>query len=238
MSMHGETVIKLERDGYVIIADCIESEAIDALRAELEGTHADGVVKQRSGRAYGIRNLLNVMPSAREMANSAPLRSLVEAALGREARVVRGIYFDKHRDANWKVAWHQDLTIAVRRKVEAAGYGPWSLKAGIAHVQPPVDILENMLALRLHLDDTCEANGALRVIPGSHKHGRLDVRDIQHLKNEHGVTTCPVKKGGVMLMRPLLLHASSSATLPRRRRVLHFEYASASLPEGMDWYES
>lgn len=236
--MHDELIGKLKRDGYAIVPDCVDCKTIDVIRAELESARPGSLVRQRSGRAYGIRNLLDVIPSARELANSAPLRSLVEAVLGHRARVVRGIYFDKHRDANWKVAWHQDLTIAVRRKIEADGYSSWSVKAGIPHVQPPVAILENMLALRLHLDDTDEANGALRVIPGSHRYGRLDAQAIPHLKEHHGIVTCPVNKGGAMLMRPLLLHASSAATLPRHRRVLHFEYSSASLPEGMDWYES
>jgi ectoine hydroxylase-related dioxygenase (phytanoyl-CoA dioxygenase family) len=187
---------------------------------------------------FGIRNLLNVLPSARALANSEIVRALVEPLLGCGARVVRGIYFNKHRDANWKVAWHQDLTIAVRRQVEADDYGPWSVKAGIPHVQPPVAVLEQMVALRLHLDDTDESNGALRVISGSHKHGRLNAQQIQWWKEHNGITTCAVSKGGIMLMKPLLLHASSAAASPTNRRVLHFEYASVGLPLGMEWYDA
>lgn len=158
--------------------------------------------------------------------------------LGRKARVVRGIYFDKHRDANWKVAWHQDVTIAVREKTEVEGFGPWSIKAGITHVQPPVWVLERMLALRLHLDYADLTNGALHVLSGSHKYGRLSARDIQTMKEKCRVVTCPVPAGGVMLMRPLLLHASSAATHPRRRRVLHLEYSASELPGGLAWYDA
>ena len=150
---------------------------------------------------------------------------------------MRGVYLDKHKDANWKVAWHQDLTIAVRQRKEVEGYGPWSIKVGIQHVQPPVAVLEKMLAVRVHLDDTDESNGALRVIPGSHRHGRLNSEDIQDWKASSTPVSCAVKRGGVMLLRPLLLHASSLAFAPGHRRVLHFEYAAGELGSGLEWYE-
>ncbi|HEY6186882.1 MAG TPA: phytanoyl-CoA dioxygenase family protein [Pyrinomonadaceae bacterium] len=228
----------VERDGYAIIPNLIDVKSINSILSGLDQITADQAISRRAGGAFGIRNLLNVLPSARTFAESSTLLSLVEPVLGPGARVVRGVYFDKHRDANWKVAWHQDLTIAVRERVEADGFGPWSLKAGINHVQPPAEILEGILALRIHLDDTDETNGALRVLPGSHKYGRLSTQDIQTLKSKSQVVTCIVPAGGVMLMRPLLLHASSAATHPRHRRVLHFEYSALSLPGGMTWYDA
>lgn len=231
-------ISNIRRDGFAVIENVVDAETIAQLLAELRNMKAGGAFSQRAGKAFGIRNLLNVMPPVRALGNSTPVRALVEPVLGREARVVRCIYFDKHRDANWKVAWHQDLTIAVSRQIETEGYGSWSVKANIPHVQPPLAVLEDMLALRIHLDDTDEFNGALRVIPGSHEHGRLSAQDIQSWKVRHTATTCPVKKGGVMIMRPLLLHASSAASHPRHRRVLHFEYSSASLPRGIEWYET
>jgi ectoine hydroxylase-related dioxygenase (phytanoyl-CoA dioxygenase family) len=180
---------------------------------------------------------LNVVPSTRELANSFVCRELVEPVLGSAARVVRGVYFDKHREANWKVAWHQDLTIAVRERVEVEGYGPWSIKAGIHHVQPPVEVLENMLTLRLHLDDADETNGALRVLPGTHKHGRFDAAQIEYWKKRQRTVTCAVRTGGAVVMRPLLLHSSTTATMPAHRRVLHFEYSGVELPAGLRWFE-
>jgi ectoine hydroxylase-related dioxygenase (phytanoyl-CoA dioxygenase family) len=165
------------------------------------------------------------------------IRSLVALGLENNFRVVRAVYLDKHKDANWKVAWHQDLTIAVRERKEVDGYGPWSLKAGIPHVQPPVSVLERMLAVRIHLDDADETNGALRVIPGSHLQGRLSAVEVQRLTKETAPVTCPMKRGDVMLLRPLLLHASSVASDPAHRRVLHFEYATGELNGGLQWYE-
>lgn len=222
--------------GFAVVEGVVKREAVLALLRALEGVSVDGA-SQRAGKAFGIRNLLNVVPLTRELANSSACKSLVEAVLGSKARVVRGVYFDKHRDANWKVAWHQDLTIAVRERVEMDGYGPWSMKAGIHHVQPPAHVLENMLTLRLHLDDADETNGALRVLPATHKYGRLDAQQIEYRKQHDAVVTCNVKSGGVVLMRPLLLHSSTTATTPRHRRVLHFEYSSLELPGGLKWFE-
>jgi len=142
----------IARDGFAVVQEFLNSETISVVLEALGNARMDVGEGQRAGKAFGIRNLLNVVPFTRDLASSPACRSVVEPILGPEARVVRGIYFDKHKDANWKVAWHQDLTIAVRERVDIDGYGPWSLKAGIHHVQPPVSVLENLLTLRIHLD--------------------------------------------------------------------------------------
>ena len=229
-------IADLELDGFAVVERVIDEAAVDLLLRELESVRTDNV-SMRAGKAFAIRNLLNVVPAARLLTNSPVMRSLVEPVLGSGAKVVRGIYFDKHQEANWKVAWHQDLTIAVRQQMDVDGFSAWSMKAGIHHVQPPISILENMLSLRLHLDHTDDSNGALRVLPRSHKHGRLGPQEIQHWKDTRASVTCPVNRGGVMLMRPLLLHASSAASHPSHRRVLHFEYSSSDLPVGLEWFD-
>jgi ectoine hydroxylase-related dioxygenase (phytanoyl-CoA dioxygenase family) len=231
------TVEAIERDGFVILETAIDDETVALLLQLLTDVRRRDIHKQRAGKAFGIRNLLNVVPFTRELANSAGCRSIVEPILGSSAQVVRGIYFDKHKDANWKVAWHQDLTIAVQHRIDVEGYGPWSIKAGINHVQPPLSVLENMLALRIHLDHAGESNGALRVLPGTHVYGRLDANQIQYWKQQREAITCAVRRGGAMLMRPLLLHSSSPAVDPGHRRVLHFEYSSIDLPNGLRWFE-
>jgi ectoine hydroxylase-related dioxygenase (phytanoyl-CoA dioxygenase family) len=234
MSWYSENI---ERDGFVILPSFLDAATVDRLRDQLANVKADDASSSRAGKAFGIRNLLKVMPAARDLANSHAMRLLVEPVLGNCAKVVRGVYFDKHKDANWKVAWHQDLTIAVSTRQEVEGYGPWSLKAGIQHVQPPVSILENMLTVRVHLDLTDESNGLLRVFPGSHRQGRMNTETIEKWKDQRTDTICSVNSGGAMLMRPLLLHASSAAAIPRHRRVLHFEYCSSALAAGLEWYE-
>ncbi len=225
---------EVARDGFAIVEDFLDRETVASLIQDLTAARLDSRGSERGGLTFGLRDLLNAVPATRVLANSTRLKSLVAPIIGNDARVVRAIYFDKHKEANWKVAWHQDLTIAVRERVETDGFGPWSLKAGITHVQPPVSVLNNILTVRLHLDHTAETNGALRVIPGTHLHGRLDPHQIQQWKWER-IVTCSVRSGGLVLMRPLLLHSSLPAINPEHRRVLHFEYAAITLPNGLDW---
>ena len=143
-------------------------------------------------------------------------------------------------DPDWILArdtWHQDLTIAVRETASAADYGPWSVKAGIVHVQPPIAVLERMIAVRIHLDDCASENGPVRVLAGSHRLGRLSTRSIADAPTHHREVTCALRRGGLLAMRPLLLHASSAAVAAGRRRVLHIEFAACELAPGVEWFE-
>ena len=184
----------------------------------------------------GRRALLNT-PAVAKLASSAHLLNLVRPHLKSEPRPVRGIYFDKSRESNWLVAWHQDVTLAVRGRVNVPGFGPWSTKAGVPHVQPPIELLQQMLTVRLHLDDCDETNGALRVIPGSHAFGRLTAERIRQLSEHSDAVVCRLSAGDALLMSPLLLHASSRSQNLGHRRVLHIEYAAFSLPPELQWSE-
>jgi phytanoyl-CoA dioxygenase PhyH len=228
---------ELNRDGFAMIQHSINATTLTRLQQDLDHAAIDRIAKQRAGKTFGLRNLMRIVPSTRELANSAELRSIVEPILGSGARPVRAIYFDKHREANWKVAWHQDLTIAVKQKVALEGFRAWSTKAGITHVQPPVAMLEQMLTMRVHLDDTDESNGALRVLSATHLYGRLEAQQIEELKQQKKTVTCAVARGGILAMRPLLLHSSLPSINPTHRRVLHFEYAALDLPGGLEWFE-
>lgn len=123
----------------------------------------------------------------------------------------------------------------MQERVEAEGFGPWSINADVLHVQPPAEVLEHMVSVRLHLDNCGEENGALRVIPGSHLHGRTPEDAIQAMRETHEFV-CVVGVGRALLMRPLLLHASSPSRVPGHRRVVHLDFASVQLPNGMRWF--
>jgi ectoine hydroxylase-related dioxygenase (phytanoyl-CoA dioxygenase family) len=213
----------VEPDGYAIAPDAVPQELLCGLDQEIDAGHA------------GTRNLLSVL-AVRELATSDPVRRLVEQVLGPDAFAVRGILFNKLPGANWKVPWHQDSAIAVRERRDAPGWGPWSTKDGVLHVRPPADVMERMLAVRIHLDGCGMQDGKLRVLPGSHRHGLLKDAEILGWPKEAAIT-CAVRRGDAILMRPLLLHASSAAAEPANRRVIHIEFAADELPDDMQWHE-
>jgi hypothetical protein len=225
----------VEREGFSIVPGVLSGTEIRRLVEALQEISDASSVRRRGG-VFAVRNLLDVAPAVRELADSTSVRFLASAVLGKRIRPVRGILFDKIPDANWTVPWHQDLTIAVQARVEAEGYGPWSVKANVSHVQPPAEILENMLSIRIHLDDCNGDNGALRVIPGSHRWGRISEQDISGIRERCAEDVCVVAAGGALLMRPLLLHASSPSRTPSHRRVVHLDFASVDLAAGLRWY--
>jgi ectoine hydroxylase-related dioxygenase (phytanoyl-CoA dioxygenase family) len=185
----------------------------------------------------GRRGLL-ALPAVIALARSAQILDLVRPHLPAEPVPVRAIFFDKSPDANWLVPWHQDLTLAVQARAQVPGFGPWSAKDGIPHVQPPTKYLEQMLTFRLHFDPADESNGALRVLPRSHRLGRLSSQRIQELRDGQPDFLCSVNAGDALLMRPLLLHASGRSTSTGHRRVLHIEYAAFTLPPELNWHEA
>jgi ectoine hydroxylase-related dioxygenase (phytanoyl-CoA dioxygenase family) len=137
--------------------------------------------------------------------------------------------------ANWKVVWHQDVTIAVEQRIDTPGFGPWTVKRGVPHVQAPAAVLERMVAVRVHLDRCGVENGPMRILPGSHRHGRLSAEAIARWRAECIAVAPSVERGGVLAFRPLLLHASSAALVPSRRRVIRIEFAANDLPAPLRW---
>lgn len=144
-------------------------------------------------------------------------------------------YFEKSTTKNWLVPFHQDLSIRVAERVAHPDLRGWSTKEGEPHVLPPANLLGELLAVRLHLDPCGSSDGALRVIPGSHLKGVLASNEMAMAREGAEECVCPVGQGGVLLMRPLLLHASSKAFGSSRRRVLHFIYAPPDPPYGLRW---
>jgi ectoine hydroxylase-related dioxygenase (phytanoyl-CoA dioxygenase family) len=225
---------QLATDGYLIAEGVATASVVDALLRALT-PRLDTL-----GARGGLRHVLRDVPEVRDLAASPGMRAIADAAVGPDAFAVRGILFNKSPDANWKVIWHQDLTIGVREKRDVPGFGPWSDKDGAPHVQPPQELLGEMVAVRMHLDDCTPENGPVRVLPGSHRAGRLSAADIDVWKARGGEVECTVRAGGVLAFHSLLLHASSPAREPRHRRVVHIEYVSArwrQLPGGLQWQE-
>jgi ectoine hydroxylase-related dioxygenase (phytanoyl-CoA dioxygenase family) len=149
------------------------------------------------------------------------------AVLGLQAFPFRATLFDKSQAANWLVVWHQDTALPLQSRRDLPGWGPWSIKDGIDYAHAPASALSQVLALRVSLDDsTCE-NGPLRVLPGTHTLGVLSDDRIHELSTQIAPVDCVVPEGGIVAMRPLVVHASSKSQGGMPRRVLHIEYAAS-----------
>ncbi len=225
----------VEHAGFAIVPQVINATQGAQLSTALAAVAANAS-EQRRGGMYALRHLLEAVPQARAVAAAPTVRSLVEPLLGPDGFVARSLLLDKTETANWKVAWHQDLSVAVRARKAAAGFSAWSEKAGVWHVQPPVEVLTRMLTVRLYLDNCDATNGPLRVLPGSHNAGRLNAAGIRDWRERVAPVTCHVPRGGALVMRPLLLHASSVAQTPGHRRVIQLEFAAHELPAGLEWF--
>ncbi|OWK35871.1 hypothetical protein FRUB_08434 [Fimbriiglobus ruber] len=223
----------IEVNGYAIEPNAVPLDAIDRLRSAVEPLLAELTRVQG-----GVRDVLARVPAVREWAASSGARRWAEAILGPDCVAVNALLFDKADGRNWKVPYHQDVTVRFRRRIDLPGFGPWWEKAGVPHVWPPAAVVERVVALRVHLDDCGPENGPLRVLPGSHRTGVLSDEAIDAWKSRVPEVACHARAGDVLVMRPLLLHASSAAALPDRRRVIHVEYAALDLPGGLEWYEA
>ena len=203
--------------GFQIVRNVFSETELLELRAE-----ADRISTEAESAC-----VRNVVPKSK-MFQELAVDQRIAALLPENTNLVRSILFDKTPASNWPVQWHQDLTIAVREKIEMEGYGLWSLKGNIPHVQPPLSVLESMVTIRIHLDPTTEENGALKVISESHRDGIHPKKNFTE-KEQQNCVTCECNPGDILLMRPLIWHSSARSTSPSHRRILHFEFAKPSL---------
>jgi hypothetical protein len=227
---------QFERDGFQIIKSLLEHSECGLLTMELTPLF-EQQQKSTKSKIGGVRNLLRTNARVSQFSRSAKLFSILKGFGCSPAFPVRAVFFDKNPETNWLVPWHQDLAIAVTERIETPGFTGWSVKDEIVHAHPPREILENMVTVRLHLDDCNASNGALKVVAGSHRHGKLGAGDIPNWTEEKEAVVCEFSKGDALMMRPLLLHASSPAINPQHRRVLHIEYATQELPNGLKWFD-
>lgn len=223
----------LERDGYVVVTDALSSELVDELVAAVDNApDAPGI--HRNGSPYAIRNLFEVVPAARTVLEATALGELMIAGLGREAACVRALFLDRAPRPGWSVPWHQEATIALKERVEVTGFGPWTMKDGVQHVMAPPGTLSTMLTVRVHLDDCGVDEEGLDVIPTSHQYGRLPADSIEQF-TRYDVTPVPVRKGGLVAMKPLLIRRSAAPVRPGPRRVIHLDFCARRLPLPLEW---
>lgn len=210
-----------DRDGFDIAPNVFPAVDIDVLADALA---AHPLAHSRAGIRHAMQN-----PAVAKLARDLRLCGFASSLLGGQALPYRATLFDKSPDSNWLVVWHQDTALPLRERLEVPGWGPWSVKDGVNYAHAPAIALEKVLALRLHLDDSSADNGPLRVLPSTHTLGVLSDEQLHDLSMRIAAVDCLVPKGGVLAMRPLIVHASSKSHSEVPRRVLHIEYAATFL---------
>nr|WP_307735892.1 phytanoyl-CoA dioxygenase family protein [Massilia pinisoli] len=213
------------RDGFAVLPAVLRDSQCDAIAEFVEAFASD---------SPGTRNLL-AHEECRALVAELRAHPAVGALIPAGHVAVQCTYFEKSIDNNWLVPIHQDLSIPVRTRLDHPSLRGWSDKEGTLFVQPPADVLETLVAVRIHLDPCLETDGPLQFVPGTHTRGRVDAAEASRLKQAGPVVTCTVDQGGALVMRPLALHASSKATGTSRRRVLHIVFGPSELPYGLQW---
>jgi ectoine hydroxylase-related dioxygenase (phytanoyl-CoA dioxygenase family) len=226
---------ELSDNGFVIINDIYSFTEVEKILSVIENTNSDNETFRKKNDLFAIRQFLKEVPNISNLVLNDKLISILEKLFEGKYFVVKSIYFDKPPSSNWYVSYHQDLTISVDKKIEIDGFGFWTIKHNQFSVQPTLNILQNIVTVRIHLDDTTASNGALKVVTKSHVKGIYRPETIDWTIEKEEV--CNVKKGGIMLIKPLLLHSSGRTTDNLQRRVIHIEFSNIELPQELNWSE-
>lgn len=224
--------------GQTLAGLTLQSDGLELRQALLDRADMDAAiaaVARASSPASGIRRADEKYPALAAIARNIRVRQLAEHLLGDRPRFIRAIWFDKTPDKNWSVSWHQDKTIVASRRVERPDWGPWTFKDRRLHVQPPQDVLDAVVTIRLHFDPATHTNGCLQVLAGSHRHGTLTPEQIQTYVRTGQPIACIADAGDAIAMRPLVLHASHRTTVPSHRRILHLEFGSDRVFQTYHW---
>ncbi|MBW7676679.1 phytanoyl-CoA dioxygenase family protein [Chryseobacterium chendengshani] len=226
---------KIAYKGFSVISNVFSEEEIEKISTVIQNIDTSKETFRKSEDLFAIRQFLKEVPEVKDLIFNENLKTIIKEIFGENYFVVKSIYFDKPEKSNWYVAYHQDLTISVDKKINLENFGPWTTKQNQFAVQPPIHILENIFTVRIHLDDTDENNGALKVVPKSHSKGIYRPETIDW--NVETENICNVEKGGIMIMKPLLLHGSNRTTNGKRRRVIHIEFSDVELQKELHWSE-
>jgi len=233
-----KNIAEINSKGFTIINDIYSENEIGKLISLIENSTENktkNATFRKSQDLFAIRQFHKEIPETLPYIFNENLKGIVESNFGKGYFITKSIYFDKPEKSNWFVAYHQDLTISVNKKTETANFENWTVKQNQFAVQPPKEILEDNFTIRIHLDKTTKDNGALKVINNSHSKGILRIENMDFEKEKE--TMCEVEKGGIMIMKPLLFHASNKTTNNERRRVIHIELSKQKLPEDLEWSE-
>ena len=215
-----------EKQGFFVVPQqlsCVEM-LLQCLKDVKPNPEYPQSLRYRKDKLYAIRNLLQISPQIKNILRHTFIKDIVESLCGERAVIIHSLFFDKIHEANFHVPFHQDVVMPYRDDSAT------KIVAGVSYKQLPCEILQQLVAVRIHLDDNDEDNGPLEVVAGSHNYGVLSDAEIKNRTTPQKVDTCVVQCGGVVVMRPLLLHSSKRSLSLDPRRVLHLVF-SPDLPE-------
>ena len=167
---------QINNEGFSIINNVYTENEIEKLILLIENVtqnDSDNATFRKSQDLFAIRQFHKEVPETLDFIFNENLNEIIESNFGKGYFITKSIYFDKPEKSNWFVAYHQDLTISVNKKIEAANFENWTVKQNQFAVQPPKEILEDNFTIRIHIDKTTKDNGALKVIHNSHSKGIL-----------------------------------------------------------------
>ncbi|MFW2475983.1 MAG: phytanoyl-CoA dioxygenase family protein [Sediminibacterium sp.] len=222
-------------NGFATVDNIYTPKEVEVILELISQTNSNKLNFRKSTELFAIREFLIEVPETIDTIFNDNLKSVLTQLLGEKYFVVKSIYFDKPQTSNWYVSYHQDLTISVDKKFTLNGFDFWTTKQNNFSVQPPLGVLQKIVTVRIHLDETNENNGALKIVPKSHLKGIYRPETIDWTVEKEVI--CSVSKGGIMLMKPLLLHSSGRTTNDKQRRVIHIEFSNQELPMELNWAE-
>jgi ectoine hydroxylase-related dioxygenase (phytanoyl-CoA dioxygenase family) len=232
------TITQINNQGFAIINNFYSNEEIETITAKINKKtteNSENKTFRQSKDLFAIRQFHKEIPETLNYIFNQKLKDFINHNFGDNYFITKSIFFDKPATSNWFVPYHQDLTISVDKKATIKNFENWTIKQNQFAVQPPVEILEKNFTIRIHLDKTTKDNGALKVLNESHRNGVLRIENLN--PQDYTETNCEIEKGGIMIMKPLLFHASNKTTNQQRRRVIHIELSNQNLPNEIDWSE-
>ncbi len=224
---------QLDSKGSVILNRVYTEREVNRMGRILQ-RYSNGQTEKASD-TQSVRNVLREIPELRDYLINPNIKAILKN-INPDLFLTKSIFFNKSQDANWYVTWHQDASITVKHKKSVEGYSGWKQKGDLFGVRPPEQVLKSTYTMRVHLDDTTSENGALKVLLGS-QNKIFDPVDLSTVTENSIAHMCEVNGGGIHLMKPLLLHASSKSKSKGRRRVIHLEFNSRELDRGLEWGE-
>ena len=241
----------MNQQGYYIKENILSPKETQQLGQWIENATHDNPNFRVGKDLFAIRNLLGEIPALQSLLQNKRLTKLLDNHFtDQNYHCIKAIFFDKPPQSNWVVNWHQDLTINVKDKPASFLYSgltsgsssqgdfrQWIQKSSFWSVQPPLRYLQNIVTVRLHLEDCLAENGALKILAGSHQPGITAAQELEQLKENFEEITCEVPQGGALVMSPLTWHASSKNRSTQHRRVIHLEFSDMHLSQGLEWSE-